>query len=93
MSFAVSQGASLERHCCASSGAPYVHAPLRPLCAPARRCAPTPQLLRLRIGLHKFAKEGLLCVLESCNKEEFDLVSGPTGPGGTASGCHVQAGR
>ncbi|GAB4816915.1 hypothetical protein N2152v2_003961 [Parachlorella kessleri] len=31
-------------------------------------------LLRIRIGLHKFAKEGLLCLLESCTQEEYRQV-------------------
>lgn len=29
---------------------------------------------RLRTGLHKHAKEGLLCLLESCTGEEYDKV-------------------
>ena len=31
-------------------------------------------MMHLRLGLHKLAKEGLLCLLESCTKEELDQV-------------------
>lgn len=31
---------------------------------------------RLRLGLHKHGKEGLLCLLESCTADEYDRVSG-----------------
>ena len=31
-------------------------------------------LNRIRFGLHKFAKEGLLCLLESCTAKEVDQV-------------------
>lgn len=31
-------------------------------------------LLRLRVELHKHAREGLLCLLESCTAEEYDRV-------------------
>ena len=32
---------------------------------------------RLRLGLHKHAKEGLLCLLESCTGDEYARVGGP----------------
>ena len=44
------------------------------------------QLLRVRIGLHKFAKEGLLCLLESCTQEEYRQVGGPQGGTGGRGG-------
>ena len=30
---------------------------------------------RLRLGLHKFAKEGLCCVAESCTAKEYQQVT------------------
>lgn len=33
---------------------------------------------RIRFGLHKFAKEGLACLLESCTAKEVEQV-GPAG--------------
>ena len=32
---------------------------------------------RIRFGLHKFAKEGLVCLLESCTSKEAEQVSPP----------------
>lgn len=31
---------------------------------------------RIRLGLHKHAKEGLACLLESCTQREYERVSG-----------------
>jgi hypothetical protein len=35
---------------------------------------------RLRVGLHKFAKEGLLCLLESCTKDELEQARASVRP-------------
>jgi hypothetical protein len=44
------------------------------------------QLTRLRLGLHKHAKEGLLCLLESCTRREFEGVRPQGQPQGLQSG-------
>lgn len=38
---------------------------------------------RIRLGLHKHAKEGLTCLLESCTQQEYERVG--------ASGCCILA--
>lgn len=86
-----SSSSSSRRRCCCCGACPHLHLH-RSLCLCAssptwrlRVCTCVQgygltyvlQLTRLRTGLHKHGKEGLLCLLESCIAGEYDKVRLP----------------